>query len=281
MDDDAPKAAPKAGRRAARNVNNWGDESSAPPEPQKPRFPQGGFGLDADIGSGSSGPPPPARAKAGFAEEPSIRKGGPGGGSISMSPPQQQEEESAAPSRQRTIDSSVDRSSSQRAPPAVKPSNAEGFSDDKKFVGVSRRKQEQLARGDDDVSRKNLKYEAMTAGVDGIMEIPELEEEGREDLSNVVAEAPKVRTNKVQGMEELEEDMHYKLPAMDDRDIDLSLLTAVLCSSEQVQEAEELWDPDIVLTEVASAINAEREKAEGGEPAGGDDLGKDEILIGK
>lgn len=49
-----------------------------------------------------------------------------------------------------------------------------------------------------------------------------------------VAEAPKVRTNKVQGMEELEEDMHYKLPAMDDRDIDLSLLTAVLCSSEQV-----------------------------------------------
>lgn len=49
-----------------------------------------------------------------------------------------------------------------------------------------------------------------------------------------VAEAPKVRTNKVQGMEELEEEAHYKLPAMDDRDIDLSLLTAVLCSSEQV-----------------------------------------------
>jgi hypothetical protein len=49
-----------------------------------------------------------------------------------------------------------------------------------------------------------------------------------------VAEAPKVRTNKVQGMEELEEDMHFKLPAMDDRDIDLSLLTGVLCSSEQV-----------------------------------------------
>lgn len=43
-----------------------------------------------------------------------------------------------------------------------------------------------------------------------------------------------MRTNKVQGMEELEEEAHYKLPAMDDRDIDLSLLTAVLCSSEQV-----------------------------------------------
>lgn len=33
----------------------------------------------------------------------------------------------------------------------------------------------------------------------------------------------------------------------------------------QVQEADEPWDPDIVLTEVASAIYTEREKAEGGD----------------
>lgn len=50
-----------------------------------------------------------------------------------------------------------------------------------------------------------------------------------------VAEAPKVRVQKVQGMDQLEEDMHFKLPSTDDRDIDLSLLTAVLCSSEQVR----------------------------------------------
>ncbi len=39
----------------------------------------------------------------------------------------------------------------------------------------------------------------------------------------------------------------------------------------QVAETEDPWDPDIVLTEVASAINAEREKAEGGEAP--DDMG--------
>ena len=43
-----------------------------------------------------------------------------------------------------------------------------------------------------------------------------------------------MRVNKVQGMNELEEDMQYRLPSNDDRDVDLSLLTAVLCSSEQV-----------------------------------------------
>lgn len=49
-----------------------------------------------------------------------------------------------------------------------------------------------------------------------------------------VAEAPKVRINKVQGIDELDEDMQFRLPTMDDRDIDLSMLTSVLCSSEQV-----------------------------------------------
>ena len=50
-----------------------------------------------------------------------------------------------------------------------------------------------------------------------------------------VAEAPKVRSNKVQDITELDEDMHFRLPSNEDRDIDLSLLTAVLCSSEQVR----------------------------------------------
>ena len=49
-----------------------------------------------------------------------------------------------------------------------------------------------------------------------------------------VAEAPKVRNNRVQDIAELDEDMHFRLPSNEDRDIDLSLLTGVLCSSEQV-----------------------------------------------
>jgi hypothetical protein len=39
----------------------------------------------------------------------------------------------------------------------------------------------------------------------------------------------------------------------------------------QVQEADESWDPDIILTEVASAINAEREKADTADGPSGDD----------
>ncbi|GFR43160.1 hypothetical protein Agub_g4209 [Astrephomene gubernaculifera] len=266
MDEEAPRAAPKAGRRAARNVNTWGDDSGTPPEPQK-----GGFGLDTEFGTG---PSPPARDTRFGTED--LGRLAPSGSITSPQPPAQDEEPSSGTlSRGRTGDARGDTPPSQRpGPPSSKAPSVDILGDDssKKFVGVSRRKQEQLARGDDEVSRKNLKYEAMTTGVDGIMEIPELEDEGREDLSNVVAEAPKVRTNKVQGMDELEEDMHYKLPATDDRDIDLSLLTAVLCSSEQVQEADEPWDPDIILTEVASAIYAEREKADGAELAAGEEL---------
>ncbi|KXZ49353.1 hypothetical protein GPECTOR_22g947 [Gonium pectorale] len=254
MDDDGPKA-PKAGRRAGRNVGNWGEEPSGPPEPQK-----GGFGLDAGFGGSSAASPAP-KASGFMGDDGRLGSAG-GAGTL-----QQLNDDSPPPSRSRTGDVNL---------PVAKSTGGDDDENRKKFGGVSRRKAEQLTRGDDEVSRKNLKYESLTAGVDGIMEIPELEEEGREDLSTVVAEAPKVRINKVQGMDELEEDMHFKLPAMDDRDIDLSLLTAVLCSSEQVQEAEETWDPDIILTEVASAINAEREKAEGVDAV--DEAAKDDMV---
>jgi hypothetical protein len=53
-----------------------------------------------------------------------------------------------------------------------------------------------------------------------------------------VAEAPKVRSNKVQGIHELDDDQQYRLPSTQDNDIDLSILTRVLCSSEQVS----LWE---------------------------------------
>ena len=37
-----------------------------------------------------------------------------------------------------------------------------------------------------------------------------------------------MRTNKVQGIMELDEDMQFLLPAAGDKDVDLSMLTAVL-----------------------------------------------------
>mmetsp|Transcript_23285 Transcript_23285/g.41325 ORF Transcript_23285/g.41325 Transcript_23285/m.41325 type:complete len:327 (-) Transcript_23285:394-1374(-) len=139
--------------------------------------------------------------------------------------------------------------------------------DDKKFSGVSRRKQEQIAKSDETV-RRNKKYDEAT---ENVLDIPELEDEGKEDISNVVAEAPKVCSNKVQGMEELEEETTFRLPTTGDRDMDLSLLTAVLCLAEQVREGDEIWDPELLLGEVASELNAEKEKAEAADaPVSGD-----------
>lgn len=43
-----------------------------------------------------------------------------------------------------------------------------------------------------------------------------------------------MRSNKVQGIAELEEGAAFRLPASQhDKDVDLSMLTSVLCSSEQ------------------------------------------------
>eukprot|EP00199_Chlamydomonas_sp_CCMP681_P005847 CAMPEP_0119103696 /NCGR_PEP_ID=MMETSP1180-20130426/2082_1 /TAXON_ID=3052 ORGANISM="Chlamydomonas cf sp, Strain CCMP681" /NCGR_SAMPLE_ID=MMETSP1180 /ASSEMBLY_ACC=CAM_ASM_000741 /LENGTH=242 /DNA_ID=CAMNT_0007088265 /DNA_START=21 /DNA_END=749 /DNA_ORIENTATION=- len=133
-----------------------------------------------------------------------------------------------------------------------------------KFTGVSRRKQEQQEQQVEQQSKAKNKYDERATEAD-IMEIPELEEEGKEDLTRMVASAPKVRSNRVQGMEELDEDQQYRLPPTGDRDIDLSILTAVLCSSEQVHEEDEAWDPDLLFSQVASELHGEMDQ--GAEPS--------------
>jgi len=145
----------------------------------------------------------------------------------------------------------------------------------KKFTGLSRRKQEQQVAVEEEKQRARSKYDERLQAAE-IMDIPELEEEGKEDLTRVVAEAPKVRSNKVQGIDELNEDTQFNLPNTDDRDIDLSMLTTVLCSSEQVYEPDEVWEPDMLFTQVASELTIEKEKAEGPAPDAGEappDLG--------
>jgi hypothetical protein len=276
-----------------------------------------------------------------------------------------EEGESLAPTRSRQATSDLtERPAAQRpAPPAGRPPPPTDVlaEDGKKFVGVSRRKQEQLARGDDETTRKNMKYESLTAGVDGIMEIPELEEEGREDLSAVVrcggrapglwldsrqcahvahphvrgsagrlAPATGATASRHAGLMLVRRACRWlrrprcgptrcrawrswrrtcttscppwttatstsrcSPPCCAPRSRCAVLRTArcpvvsphlagslgsacslrgrLLSLGTQVQEAEEPWDPDIILTEVASALYAEREKAEGVE--GGEENG--------
>jgi len=87
-----------------------------------------------------------------------------------------------------------------------------------------------------------------------IDDIPDLDEEGREDLTRIVAQAPRVPHARVQPISELQRDQAW-VPAGaggggggGSTDTDLSLLTACLCPSEQVQdEVDEVWEPDQLL----------------------------------
>eukprot|EP00200_Dunaliella_tertiolecta_P006187 CAMPEP_0202345828 /NCGR_PEP_ID=MMETSP1126-20121109/4893_1 /ASSEMBLY_ACC=CAM_ASM_000457 /TAXON_ID=3047 /ORGANISM="Dunaliella tertiolecta, Strain CCMP1320" /LENGTH=308 /DNA_ID=CAMNT_0048937175 /DNA_START=2191 /DNA_END=3117 /DNA_ORIENTATION=+ len=145
---------------------------------------------------------------------------------------------------------------------AADPLAAPGEGMNKQLTGVSKRKQEQHAQLAEQKVKANSKYDERVLDAE-VLDIPELEEEGKEDLSRLVAEAPKIRTNKVQGIVELDEDMQYMLPAAGDKDIDLSMLTAVLASSEQVDEKDDIWTPETLLVQLASELNSEMEKAEG------------------
>ncbi|KAJ9523267.1 hypothetical protein QJQ45_024052 [Haematococcus lacustris] len=201
-------------------------------------------------------PPPQAQGPSLQPSESSRSRGG----------PVEEEEDSATPkppppgTRQLGFQGGFDTDDSAPAQPS-----SVSVSGDKKYVGVSRRKQEQELQEKEQAARVKSKYDERAIVAD-IMDIPELEEEGKEDLTRVVAEAPRVRTNKVQGIEELEEEGHFNLPGNTDRDVDLTMLTSVLCSSEQVHEPDEVWDPDMLLAGVASELNREKEKGVVSEP---------------
>lgn len=103
--------------------------------------------------------------------------------------------------------------------------------------------------------------------------VQEIEEEGRQDMTAVVAEPPRVLSSLVQhpNFTELQNHLKLVLPDNDDRGIDLSLLTACLCPFEAVQEGEEEWTPDQLFTDVASEIHADMEKAEAKQQRGVDE----------
>jgi len=141
-----------------------------------------------------------------------------------------------------------------------------GEDDGEKFSGVSRRKAQQMEQEaeEDKTSgmRNRRKHEQADNEPETILEIPELEAEGEEDITFQVAEAPRARNNRMQTMAELDNDQQFNLPSNTDHEVDLSLLTMVLCSSEQVVEDDNIWEPEILFTDVASELTIEAERLE-------------------
>eukprot|EP00899_Mesostigma_viride_P021067 jgi/Mesvir1/28962/Mv17738-RA.1 len=95
-----------------------------------------------------------------------------------------------------------------------------------------------------------------------VTDIPELEMEGEEDITKQVAQAPKMRKDRVQTIRELEHEMQYTLPSNADVNIDLSILAKVLIPPDELIEEDKLWEPETLLQEVASELNAEAETLE-------------------
>ncbi|WIA19345.1 hypothetical protein OEZ85_003976 [Tetradesmus obliquus] len=122
-----------------------------------------------------------------------------------------------------------------------------------RFAGVSRRKQEQLQRQEIVEAKQRSKYDERA--VEGVVDIPELEEEGKEDITRMVAQAPRAAAPRVQAMAELDQGW---LPSKAEAgDIDLSLLTACLLPSEQVVEPPEVWDYDLLFSQLKAELQKE------------------------
>ena len=93
-----------------------------------------------------------------------------------------------------------------------------------------------------------------------------LEEEGDDDFLASVALPPQAAGYNVQYLQELDQAAGFAIPQAAQRtNLDLSVLTQVLCSIDQAAEADEEWDPDALLQKIAIDLFAET-AALGGEP---------------
>jgi len=114
------------------------------------------------------------------------------------------------------------------------------------------------------------KYDTDT--ITDITEIPDVEEEPREaDLSTVVADAPNVRAQRVQGLQELQgQSGLFQLPSALGDGIDLSLLQSALSPPEHVEEGDALWEFEQLFADVSSEMMAEQAAQEGDSKEGED-----------
>lgn len=254
MDMGASGYMPSARASQSENVDTGGDSQRFDSPPAAPARASFGANAEAEQEDDDMMPPPPPEPRE---QAPSNSGAGESGGAPGGAPRPGRRAAAAGGGVGGVGGYGVD--NIPRGPPAEQ---VEVGGEEKQLAGVSRRKQDQRRQEAEEKEKAKSKYDDMVERAGSIENIMELEEEGREDLSRIVADAPKVRTNKVQNITDLDEDMHYRLPNNEDREIDLSLLTTFLCSSEQVEEPDEVWDPDMLFTAVASELHHEKERAE-------------------
>ncbi|XP_020295968.1 intraflagellar transport protein 43 homolog [Pseudomyrmex gracilis] len=97
---------------------------------------------------------------------------------------------------------------------------------------------------------------------DDIPVIPDLDEIQEDNISSEIASAPTISTNRVTAYEELDTDL-VKNAALTSLDgVSLSLLADKLYNENVVKELDEVWNWNLLFTQISSEINNEMQKIE-------------------
>ncbi|KMQ94321.1 intraflagellar transport protein 43-like protein [Lasius niger] len=95
---------------------------------------------------------------------------------------------------------------------------------------------------------------------DDIPVIPDLDEIQEDNISSEIASAPTINANRVTAYEELDTDL-VKNAAFTSLDgVSLSLLAEKLYNENLVREPDEVWNWNLLFTQISSEINSETQK---------------------
>ncbi|KYN00003.1 PREDICTED: intraflagellar transport protein 43 homolog B [Cyphomyrmex costatus] len=95
---------------------------------------------------------------------------------------------------------------------------------------------------------------------DDIPVIPDLDEIQEDNISSDIASAPTVNVNRVTAYEELDTDLVKNAAYTSLDGVSLSLLADKLYNENLVKEPDEVWNWNLLFTQISSEINSETQK---------------------
>ncbi|KAG5325682.1 IF43B protein, partial [Pseudoatta argentina] len=95
---------------------------------------------------------------------------------------------------------------------------------------------------------------------DDIPVIPDLDEIQEDNISSDIASAPTVNANRVTAYEELDTDFVKNAAYTSLDGVSLSLLADKLYNENLVKESDEVWNWNLLFTQISSEINSETQK---------------------
>ncbi|KYM82898.1 hypothetical protein ALC60_05719 [Trachymyrmex zeteki] len=95
---------------------------------------------------------------------------------------------------------------------------------------------------------------------DDIPVIPDLDEIQEDNISSDIASAPTVNANRVTAYEELDTDLVKNAAYTSLDGVSLSLLADKLYNENLVKEPDEVWNWNLLFTQISSEINSETQK---------------------